>query len=440
LLLGGGGERRETRTSLLLLVEPKAMKRLLLAVLVAGMLFVAVAISVSQPATPKKAAAATDLAIEVNRRNPWTHLRLNNDPTDFRFAVVSDRTGGHRARIFSRAVERLNLMQPEFVVSVGDLIEGYKEDPDKVATEWREFQSYVNRLQMPFFYIPGNHDVANPFLRKQWEEKFGRLYYHFVYRDVLFLALNANDPTGREDALSAEQVAWAKNVLETNRSNRWTIVLLHKPLWAHANVQKTGWLDVEKALGDRPYTVFAGHIHRYQKFVRNGRNYYQLATTGGVSKVRGVRYGEFDQIAWITMKKDGPTIANILLDGILPEDLRVPPSDEAGVDTTKRPATHPVKGQVFLDGCPLPGARINFYEMAAGKKPARRADAITDADATFVMSTYTAFDGVPAGEYVVTVTAPAPSKVPDRYTKPQTSELKVTVKKGSNAFTFELKK
>ena len=50
---------------------------------------------------------------------------------------------GLMARIFSEAVERINLMQPAFVISVGDLIEGYSRDKGRVASEWKEFQSYV---------------------------------------------------------------------------------------------------------------------------------------------------------------------------------------------------------------------------------------------------------------------------------------------------------
>src|SRR5262245_50378325 len=78
------------------------------------------------------AAPAPALKIEQEQKNPWTHLRLNSAADEFNFAIVSDRTGGHRAKIFSQAVERLNLMQPEFVVSVGDLIEGYSEKEEKV--------------------------------------------------------------------------------------------------------------------------------------------------------------------------------------------------------------------------------------------------------------------------------------------------------------------
>src|SRR5262249_4306557 len=108
------------------------MKRLLLASLAVCLLAAAVALSGSQ-----KPAGSGELQVQVEERNPWTSLRLNNGPDTFHFAIVSDRTGGHRARIFSQAVEQLNLLQPQFVVSVGDLIEGYTENPAKLAEEWK---------------------------------------------------------------------------------------------------------------------------------------------------------------------------------------------------------------------------------------------------------------------------------------------------------------
>ena len=84
-------------------------------------------------------------------------------------------------------------------------------------------------------------------------------------------------------------------------------------VWQAANLEAHG-ADPKLTAG-RPYTVFAGHLHHFRKYVRQGQNYYQLATTGGGSRMRGVRYGEFDQIAWVTMKKDGPVMANVLLIG-----------------------------------------------------------------------------------------------------------------------------
>src|SRR5262249_41103986 len=148
-----------------------------------------------------------------------------------------------------------------------------------------------------------------------------------------------------------------------NADVRWTVVLVHRPLWDQADLPRNGWAEVEKALNGRTYTVFAGHIHRFRKFVRQGQNYYQLATTGRSSRMRGLPYGEVDQIAWVTMKKDGPVIANILLDGVLTEDLRRPLTDEAGVPETNRKATHAARGKVWCDGAPAVGTLVTFFAL-----------------------------------------------------------------------------
>ncbi len=422
------------------------MRRLLLAFLAFGLVAAAVALSRGQQiASP---AAAPDLQVAVEERNPWTHLRLNNDPAEFRFAIVSDRTGGHRARVFSQAVEQLNLLQPEFVLSVGDLIEGYSDKRERVEAEWREFQGYLSKLRMPFFYVPGNHDLANPFEERLWEEKFGRRYYHFVYRNVLFLILDSEDPPSKEGGISEAQLAAVHKALADNKGVRWTVVSVHRPMWTQPNLATNGWLEVEKALADRPYTVFAGHIHVFRKFVRQGRNYYQLATTGGASKMRGVRYGEFDQIAWVTMKKDGPLIANVLLDGVYDADMKQAVTAEAGVAVNRKPV-HPVHGQVHCEGCPAPGAVVTFH-LVEGKRFVHSGDAMVEADGTFTLSTYTANDGAPAGEYAVTVVwwnplvgedgRPGPNVLAERYAKPETTPLRVVVKPGANEFALELKK
>jgi hypothetical protein len=303
------------------------MDRRLLGILVAGL--VGGAAFWSGGRRPPQPDAPPELHVAVEERNPWTHLRLNNDSTDFQFAIVSDRTGGHRPGVFRRAVDVLNLLQPEFVLSVGDLVEGYTEDRSVMDREWCDFEAEVGRLQMPFFYVPGNHDLANRSMIRVWRERYGRRYYHFVYRDVLFLVLNSDDPPGGDGGIGSHQIANVRKALEENAAVRWTIVCLHRPLWAQANLEKGGWLAVEAALAGRPYTVFAGHEHSFRKCVRQGRDYYQLATTGGESPLRGVAHGEFDQVAWVTMKKDGLLLANVLLDGIYASDLKGPGGNDA---------------------------------------------------------------------------------------------------------------
>src|SRR5262249_4393292 len=169
-------------------------------------------------------------------------------------------------------------------------------------------------------YVPGNHDLANKTMLGVWKEKFGRTYYHFVYREVLFVILDSEDPpNNKAGSISADQRDWLKKVLADNKEVRWTFTYLHKPMWLHPKPDPS-WDEVEKLLAGRKHTVFAGHVHTYSKAVRNGgNNYYALATTGGSSMMRGVEYGEFDHLVWVTMKKDGPVMANLLLDGILKE-------------------------------------------------------------------------------------------------------------------------
>lgn len=257
----------------------------------------------------------------ATEQKPWTGLDLNNDPNQFHFVIMSDRMGGARPGIFETAVDKVNLLQPEFVMSIGDLIEGDEHDAAKVDAEWTEFKGLIGKLEMPFFLVPGNHDMKSDMMVTEWRRRFGPIYYHFRYRDVLFLCLNTEDPPASH--MSDAQVEYVRKALDDNKDVRWTLVFMHKPLWDYKDTG--GWEKIEALLQGRNYTVFTGHRHSYMKFTRHAHKYYVFATTGGSSKLRGIPYGEFDEIVWVTMKKDGPRIANLLLDGILDENVRVAP-------------------------------------------------------------------------------------------------------------------
>jgi hypothetical protein len=253
---------------------------------------------------------------------PWTSLDALNDPKNFQFLIVTDRTGAERPGVFDDAIPKINLLQPEFVVSVGDLIEGYTEDVAQVEREWDEFDAFVRQLEMPFFYLVGNHDYTNQVMADIWKQRYGPSYYHFVYKGVLFLCLNSEEKldSHKSTALFDEQFEYFRGVLEDHPDVRWTLVFTHKPIWLYEKTAR--WPDFEKLLAGRPHSVFAGHHHNYVKYVRNDQNYIMLATTGGGSQLRGVHYGEFDHVVWVTMTDDGPILANLMLEGIWDENVR----------------------------------------------------------------------------------------------------------------------
>ncbi len=267
------------------------------------------------------ASVADDFESDVQTpAKPWSDGDFNNEPDLFRFAVVTDNAGGPRWGIFGEAMDKLNLMQPEFVMSIGDYIEGYEDSREGLQAQWKRFLTDIDKLEMPFFFVPGNHDNGRKHWAEIYNERFGVPYYSFVYKDVLFLCLCTNDGPDNNTGVSAEQVEYVKRTLEKHADVRWTLVFQHKPLWNEKGMEN--WDQIQAMLKGRNCTVFAGHTHNYLYQEEDGISFVTLATTGGSTSLRGVAYGEFDEIAWVTMTDEGPRIANLLLDGILPKEVR----------------------------------------------------------------------------------------------------------------------
>ncbi|ARS28860.1 metallophosphoesterase family protein [Sphingomonas sp. KC8] len=317
------------------------------------------AISMLATAGMAHAAPATPAAAPA----PWTKAPAN-DPQALRFAVIGDRTGLARPGVFEQAIKQVDLMQPEFLINVGDLIEGYTGDAAELAREWGEMETAIGQLRAPFIYVAGNHDIGNDMMLSAWKAKRGEPYYQFTYKDVLFLVLDTedpppdmpadfakqfhqmaagmkNDPVATEKALaqfvggvnadrekgkavdpemlalsaarfSPKQVDFALKALADQPKPRWTFVLMHKPAW---KLNSAEFAKIEAALAGRPYTVIAGHNHYYAHEKRHGRDYITMGTAGAISHQHGP--GEMDHIAWVTVKDGEPDIALIKLNGLL---------------------------------------------------------------------------------------------------------------------------
>ncbi len=286
---------------------------------------------------------------------PWTSEVFEPTEADFTFAVISDLTGGERPGVYRRAVEHLNELDPTFVLSVGDLIEGGTEDTLQLKKEWDSFDSRTAELNMPFFHLGGNHDLTNPAMRTFWNKRFGPRYYHFRYGDVLFLMMDSEDysesrmleiyrardsalrimagelegvyeessyyhmPERRLGSLGNDQLQYFRQVLREHTDVRWTFVLMHKPLWMREGEGSLG--PLEEALKGRGYTVLNGHFHSYSHRLRNGMDYYILGTTGGARNPDDPN--AFDHITLVRMAET-PVITHLKLEGIL-SPAGVPP-------------------------------------------------------------------------------------------------------------------
>mgnify|MGYP001828717718 FL=1 len=86
---------------------------------------------------------------------PWTSQDFNDDSNSFQFVIIGDRSGGHNVEgTFEVAIGQLNLLRPEFVINVGDMIEGYSDDPAELNAEWDEVDAMLADLELPFCRTP----------------------------------------------------------------------------------------------------------------------------------------------------------------------------------------------------------------------------------------------------------------------------------------------
>lgn len=207
----------------------------------------------------------------------------------FTFGIIADRAGGNPLEgwpYFERAVREMNVLHPDFVFMPGDLIDGYirREGPEGAAKDFTEqcdeVASFAKKLQMPLYFVPGNHDVSGGALTAPFLERFGRQWYSFDYRGVHFIALC----TEVQHRFTEEQVKWVLSDIAASKDARHTVVFMHAPAWRNRGQGSPiydEWMRMEEALKGRKYTVIAGHTHRLSMEIRNGCSYYVMATSGG---------------------------------------------------------------------------------------------------------------------------------------------------------------
>ena len=127
--------------------------------------------------------------------------------TELVFAVAGDPQG--REEVWSQVVKALNSVSPapKFTLLLGDLVASGTEP------QYKAFADSAKALKMPFYAVPGNHDIRGDgaaLFRRYVSDK---LYYSFEEGGYKFIGLNTGD--GQVDA---EQMQWLQKELAGGRS------------------------------------------------------------------------------------------------------------------------------------------------------------------------------------------------------------------------------
>ncbi len=254
---------------------------------------------------------------DLSRIAGWKGLSPNSAEA-FRFVVLSDRTGGHEEGAWETAVAECNRLRPDFVICVGDLIEGFEDDEAELQAQWEAVDAVTRRLEAPFFYCPGNHDVNGQAARRIYTRRHGRdgrTYYSFSYRGCHFIVLDSSALLGGAAQVARAQWEWLKSDLAACGAARRVFVFAHHPLWTFANGKR-----VLRLLDGGRTTVFCGHTHALSFGREDGIDCFVLGPTATEVFQEDRPAGRFQSYAHVVVDRGKASVSILPLGEVLPHD------------------------------------------------------------------------------------------------------------------------
>lgn len=267
----------------------------------------------------------------VTNRQSGVDLSLPKEEDAFFFVVFGDRTGGpaEGVSVLADAVRDTNMLEPDLVMTVGDLVQGYNQT-DRWMTQMEEFKGIMSQLLCPWFPVAGNHDIywrgeGRPTGEHEssYEMYFGPLWYGFKHKNCGFIALYSDEgnPATLEknfnkpecNVMSPEQLTWLQETLAEFKDLDHVFLFLHHPRWIGGGNYGDTWEPVHKVLVEagNVTAVFGGHIHNMRSDPRDGIEYVSLATVGGAQPGTVPEAGYLHQFHIVTVRKDQIALASV---------------------------------------------------------------------------------------------------------------------------------
>ncbi|MDR2754198.1 MAG: metallophosphoesterase [Planctomycetaceae bacterium] len=266
-------------------------------------------------------------------RNSTVKLTVPQASNSFTFLIFADRTTGlpEDISILKDAVVDANRLSPDFVMNIGDMVQGYNST-EQWMEQMKEYKSVMNELKCSWFPTAGNHDIyAGRFAKdlpkkqheKEYEENFGPLWYAFEYKNYWFIVLYTDEGNPETDEknfkkpecqrMSDAQFSWLKSVLNKAKTADGVFIFQHHPRWLGGSYGND-WDKVHTVLVEtgNVKAVFAGHIHRMTYNEKDGIKYITLATTGGKLERIDSNAGLIHEIHHVSLRKNAEPEITIL--------------------------------------------------------------------------------------------------------------------------------
>jgi Icc protein len=220
-------------------------------------------------------------------------------PNDFKFSILGDRTGQASPAVYERVWAEIDALRPDFVVGVGDSIQGMKDS--RAAAEWAELRRIWQRYRYPLYLAPGNHDIWNSYSRGLFEKETGHPpHFSFNFQNAHFTVLDNSGGL----MLSGAQLEYLEQDLKANRERSPKFVIFHQPFWILFLKLGSGEFELHRLARQYGVThVFSGHGHQLLRLERDGITYLEVGSSGAdITRGQGFDEGWFYHHVLATVK------------------------------------------------------------------------------------------------------------------------------------------
>ena len=252
----------------------------------------------------------------------------------FHFVVMGDNRPSYKCQpyVYYKITKQISDLKPDFIVSTGDIIAGYNDDPAVIDSMYQQFLDASKSISyIPLYIAPGNHEgIYEKNIRPIFLKYFKKTYQSFTYDNSYFIILDTDEPNQKRQ-IAGKQLRWLKSQL--NKANKkgykHIFVFLHHPLYP--KIEHIGnSLDkypqerdkLAKLFKDKGVeTVFAGHVHIYNDSVINGLHEIITGGAGAPLYAKTYKDGGFYHFLYITIDGNDVNYAIIPVENEIDEAI-----------------------------------------------------------------------------------------------------------------------
>ena len=261
-----------------------------------------------------------------------------DDKNNFTFVFMTDIHLQPELRApegFMQAIDTINKINPDFVITGGDLImDALGQSFGKADSLYNLYGKLVKNLNMPVYNTMGNHEIFgiykknNPDIsnnpeygEKMFDNRLGKSYYSFIHKDWKFMIINSVEDTRRGSYIGwvdSTQMTWIRQELAATDPSTPIVVVTHIPFitafsqkYAGSTFRNDSSLVVANSKevidlfkGKNLKLVLQGHLHTVEDIYIDGIHFI---TGGAVSSAwwNGLNKGFEEGFVKIDVKKDG---------------------------------------------------------------------------------------------------------------------------------------